>query len=61
MTAPSSNSPKEMVNAVVQLPVRSRIQPNMTPVDGTMGDVELLCGARKAAKPGGGFEGFDRI
>jgi len=26
-----------------------------------MGDVELLCGARKAAKPGGGFEGFDRI
>ena len=31
------------------------------PADGTMGDVELLCGARKAAKPGGGFEGFDRI
>jgi hypothetical protein len=33
----------------------------MTLADGTMGDVELLCGARKAAKPGGGFEGFDRI
>jgi hypothetical protein len=32
----------------------------MTLADGTMGDVELLCGARKAAKPGG-FEGFDRI
>ena len=31
------------------------------PADGTMGDVELLCGAREAAEPGGGFEGFERV
>jgi hypothetical protein len=30
MTAPSSKSPRETVDGVVQLPVRSRIQPNAT-------------------------------
>src|SRR5712691_11280530 len=29
MTEPNSNSPRQMLNGVVQLPVRSRIQPNM--------------------------------
>jgi len=31
------------------------------PADGTMGDVELLCGAREAAEPGGGLKRFDRV
>ena len=29
--------------------------------DGTMGNAELRSGVRKAAEPGGGFEGFDRV
>jgi hypothetical protein len=37
------------------------LQQAYLPANRAVGDVELFCGAREAAEPGGGFEGFDRI